>query len=713
MATARPQNLLGRALAIAALLLASTVLQLPVRAGDVPQISLKPSHGGVGTLVRVNGSGFTPGTVAVITWDGAEVTKAAVDDAGTFEAQFNAPDSKGGPHEVEACATVDKLCDAGQAAAQFTVEKLAPTATATAKPTPTETKQPSPTPTKTAGPSPTSKPTATPTQTAKVTPSPTPTPTATVEPPPIVIPPGTIDLPPVPWLNTANGPCAGVPFAQPYNLYDFERGLTYIASGERLQPPQGARSGTLALASVFDDFGSAGKPILLDFYSSYAEVAMFVGREQPAPGTGSVTALVTAYGWLSDGTVGVVASASRELEEAAIPTERCIHLTAPSGSGIRSLSIEYIDENGDSAYERRWVDDVVARGLISAPRTTAPSRISILEPANGSILSRLASQRLHVVADVHWMYYGRPTVGMRVNRTGPTNGGLGMTARRAGDGDPTHWILEAEVTADLIDDDVNEISVFLRPAPGTAEIQATTNFTLSAPVAGNLRVVAIEVNQAVQEPGNRVPLIADKRTVVRVYVQGTPDGRGAWGPVTGLLSTVTPDGTTRDHSPMAPTTPVSGPVSTYGTASQLVFLLDRAETVTGLLRLNVSLRPVAPRPQTVTDDDRMTTTVRFIEPLRYTAYGVLFSFPTGETNTWSKLEDFIRYVENVFPVSSAQIVPVPGIGTAVQMVNDINGLRDRAGSLQSRLPPDVSIFGLWPGTGTIPSLCDANGCQVG
>jgi len=106
--------------------------------------------------------------------------------------------------------------------------------------------------------------------------------------------------------------------------------------------------------------------------------------------------------------------------------------------------------------------------------------------------------------------------------------------------------------------------------------------------------------------------------------------------------------------------------------------------------------------------------VRFLEPLHYTVYGLLTRFTdTGATNDWSKLLDHTRIIENVFPVSTAQVIPVPGIGTTPIGVRNVNDLRDQSGRLMSRMPPDDSIFTLWGGDGPRPELCDDGRCQAG
>ena len=675
--------------------------------------TLKPSSGPAGTNATANGSGFQPGASVDIVWAGADKLQGGkVDADGTFALSFTVPDTKAGDYSVTACAYFKTQCDSAKATTTFKVTGQAtpsPTRSPkpTAKPTPTPTKSANPTPTPTRAPSPT--PTTTPSGTPSPIPTPTPTPTPIFSHPPID------QLAAVPWLNNGNGSCTTIPFAQPYRLSNFETFADHVVSGRQATVPSGARSGTLGISSIYDDFGSANKPIVFDFSGrGESQVALFVGRETPAPGAGPLTAVLTAYGWLADGSVTQVATASRVLEEAAISTTRCLHVTAPSGTMIRSVSVEYYDQDGASAYERRWVDDLVLSGA-TAPGPLeygARGQVTITGPVNGSVVTQLASQPLHVQADVRWYSPSVPTASIRVNRIGATNGSTAMSIHRAPDGDATHWIAETNVTSGLVNDVPNELAVFVRGTWGS-EISDVTNVTLAAPVAGNLRVVGIEVNQAVQVPGNQIPLIAAKRTVVRVFVQGTPDSRGPWGQITGQLTTTTAAGVTRTHNPTGPTTPLPGPISTWGTDSQLIFMLDSSETAVGALTLQASVRPLVPRPQTNTTDDQSTTSVNFVGPVGYSFYGVLFSFPDGSTNTWSKLIDFSHYLENVFPVSYVRVLEVPGIGETPQMVSNIDGLRAVTGDISSRLG-GVDTFGLWPGDGLISSLCHPDGmCETG
>ena len=665
------------------------------------QITLKPSSGPAGTNVTVNGSGFGANASVDILWADTKVQGGKADQNGAFALDFGVPNTKAGTYVVTACADSQTKCVFGQASANFIVTQATPTPSPSPSPTPTRSATPSPTPT--------------PITTSTPTPPPTSTPTPTRS--PIFSTPPIDQLAAVPWLHPNSGTCTGIPFAQPYRLDTFESYTDYLVSGQRAVVPSGARSGTMGITSLYDDFGSSNKPIIFDFGAhGESEVAIFVGREQPSPGSGPLTAVLTAYGWMPDGTVGQVASASTVLEDAAIPTNRCLFVAAPSGTtGIRSVSIEYYDQDGRSAYERRWVDDLVLRGDYSSPTINMGARgqVTIITPVDGSTVTQLASQLLHVEADVHWYDPSTPSASIRINNIGATNGSTGMSMHLAADGDPTHWVAETNVASGLVNDASNEIAVFVRGGY-SSDISAITHVTITPLIAGNLRVAGIEVNQAVQVPGNRIPLIADKRTVVRVFVQGTPNSRGPWGQVTGQLITTTPDGRTHTHNPIGPTTPLPGPISTWGTDSQLIFMLDSSETVVGTLSMTASITPLASRPQTTTADDVSSTTVRFVGPIGYSFYGILYSFPDGSTNTWSKMIDFSHFLENVFPVSYVNVLEVPGIGETPLLVSNIDRLRYVTGNMSSRLG-GAFTYGMWPGSGFISSLCDSStgSCQTG
>jgi hypothetical protein len=67
-----------------------------------PDIALSPTEGHVGTNLMVTGHGFAASEGVVILYDGEQVTTAETDDKGSFDADFQVPESQYGQHLVAA-----------------------------------------------------------------------------------------------------------------------------------------------------------------------------------------------------------------------------------------------------------------------------------------------------------------------------------------------------------------------------------------------------------------------------------------------------------------------------------------------------------------------------------------------------------------------------------------------------------------------------------
>lgn len=65
-------------------------------------IALSPPSGNVGTEVMVNGTGFSPGGSAVLSYDSQTLATISADSAGGFSASFSVPASMAGQHTVSA-----------------------------------------------------------------------------------------------------------------------------------------------------------------------------------------------------------------------------------------------------------------------------------------------------------------------------------------------------------------------------------------------------------------------------------------------------------------------------------------------------------------------------------------------------------------------------------------------------------------------------------
>jgi hypothetical protein len=82
--------------------------------------SMDTASGHVGADVTVKGSGFTPGAMASVSYDGMEVARGAVDNNGVFSIVFKVPPSSGGRHVVAISDGVNRR-ELG-----FTVESVPP-----------------------------------------------------------------------------------------------------------------------------------------------------------------------------------------------------------------------------------------------------------------------------------------------------------------------------------------------------------------------------------------------------------------------------------------------------------------------------------------------------------------------------------------------------------------------------------------------------------
>jgi len=210
--------------------------------------------------------------------------------------------------------------------------------------------------------------------------------------------------------------------------------------------------------------------------------------------------------------------------------------------------------------------------------------------------------------------------------------------------------------------------------------------------ASDLIATGIEVTQAIQTyvagsppQSNQIPLIGLKRTAVRVYVRSVEGARGPWRDVTARLtvrniSGLYARGPIRDRF-LLPVNGRSGIITASPTGSNrntlddsFLFLLDIDQTAPGIRELQVHISSLSGRAETNSSNNDMTQRVTF-EPDRYmTMWGYTYSnrnnapsctesAPNGVTPPFSDFEAHRQYVENVYPVSSITIIPVPGSGT--------------------------------------------------
>lgn len=203
----------------------------------------------------------------------------------------------------------------------------------------------------------------------------------------------------------------------------------------------------------------------------------------------------------------------------------------------------------------------------------------------------------------------------------------------------------------------------------TGIYRLSVNAAPIAPPDGNIWITGIEVTQGIQVPNNLVPLVGFKATVVRVYVQSREDSNGPWHNVTAQLSV---SRSSRTHGSSSITISPAGSNSRIR-GDSFSFLLDRDETATGTRDLTVRISGPAGRPETNTTDNVRTQSVTFGPARHLTLWGFTYGnrnngpmcmggAPNDYVPPFSNFETHRQYMENVYPVSSITILPVPGSG---------------------------------------------------
>jgi hypothetical protein len=194
-------------------------------------------------------------------------------------------------------------------------------------------------------------------------------------------------------------------------------------------------------------------------------------------------------------------------------------------------------------------------------------------------------------------------------------------------------------------------------------------------VTGDIWVTGMEVTQAVQTyPGNQIPLVGYKRTVVRVYLQSRDDVRGPWTDVTGRLTVRNISGShaggpIRDRVLLPSTNDSRAAITASTTGSHrdrwddsLNFVLDLDQTASGEREFQVDISTIAGRPETNVTNNSLPRPlrVRFENIPGFSVFGVTYRTSRLAAAPWSHLEAPRRYSENIFPVANLWIVPWPG-----------------------------------------------------
>jgi len=640
----------------------------------LPGISVSPSSGDAGSSVTISGSGFEPGGYAgTIQWDGSAQSTFSIPSGGIFSVGFTIPSgASSGNHVISVCAA----CGDGD------VEQKASTNFTVSPPV------------------------------VPVIPVPPVNPIAPVNPvspnvPVVPTIPGvctSFDLGPNAEVVTFGDWSTGTRLGHLWTGYtdiNFTPGSAYIDVS-----PIPAHSGTKAVRSSYDDFGSAGHPIVFSFPVGKSAVGLYVGRETPSVMDNEpLFAVLTAYGYDASLNLVEIASDQVPLPAEATPIQRCLVVHAPAGQAIRSLSLDYVTVDGASAYDRRWMDDLTFTGAITLP--DAPPTVQIMYPADGSSPT---TNDVSILAQVH------EDVGLNSVEYTLNNADFHpMTFAPVGGSDPTLYEARATIPAASLRGDIPN-PLLVRATDSVNQTgEASISFDYTPAGVGDIWVTGIEVTQAIQTLDNRIPLIAYKPTAVRVYVRSTEDARGPW---TGVMAHLIVNG--HSYAPSLIDPRVGIPVSPmgsdrYSTTNSFVFLLNTNDTTQGSRDLQVNIYTPSGRPESNTANNTRTQPVTFNPPLFLSVYGVTYGNlnPTLGPAPWSDFEAHRSFTRTVFPVTNFYIQQLPGnpspafdnsMGTAYIYAREVWATR-----MLASMPAGSRIYLLQPEESNIAGMASSSG----
>ncbi len=654
-------------LIITGMLLGSPVFSIQAAPShDVPGISVSPTSGEPGSTVTISGSGFEPGGYeGTIQWDGAAQSTFSIPGGGVFSVDFSIPSgASSGNHVISVCAA----CGDGD------VEQKASTNFSVTSPL------------------------------APVNPLPPDVP---------VVPsiPGvctSFDLGPdaevVTFGDWSTGTRLGHLWTGRTDIY-FTPGTAYIDVS-----PIPAHSGTKAIRSTYDDFGSAGHPIVFSFPVGKSAVGLYVGRETPGVNDNeTLFAVLTAFGYDASLNLVEVASDQVPLPAEATPIQRCVVVHAPAGQAIRSLTLDYVTVDGVSAYDRRWVDDVTFTGATTLP--DAPPTVQIMYPADGSSPT---TNDVSILARVH-EDIGLTSVAYTLNNADFHP----MTFAPAAGSDPTLYEARATIPAANLRGDIPNPLLVRATDTASQTGEASITFGYTPAGVGDIWITGIEVTQAIQTLDNRIPLISYKPTAVRVYVRSTEDARGPW---TGVMARMIVNGHSYTPALVDPRAGITAsPMGSdrYSTTDSFVFLLNSSDTSQGSRNLQVSIYTPSGRPESNTANNARTLPVTFNPPLYLSIYGVTYGNlnPTLGPAPWSDFEAHRSFTRTVFPVTNFYIQQLPGnpsptfdnsMGTAYIYAREVWATR-----MLASLPAGSRIYLLQPEGNSATGMASHSGWMNG
>jgi hypothetical protein len=197
------------------------------------------------------------------------------------------------------------------------------------------------------------------------------------------------------------------------------------------------------------------------------------------------------------------------------------------------------------------------------------------------------------------------------------------------------------------------------------------DFQFPEETEGDIWITGVEVVQAVQVyPGGGIPLIADKPTVVRVYVRSREDALGPWNRVTARL-------TVRDirergfgERTVSPTMPNPRGEITVTTAGSdrtrleesFNFLLDRSLAAEGERELDVRISDASGRRESNAANNAFLQRVRFYQNPGFTFYALRYAYtnPSTAAGPFSEFEAHRAWALSALPMSTLEVQLFPG-----------------------------------------------------
>jgi len=225
----------------------------------------------------------------------------------------------------------------------------------------------------------------------------------------------------------------------------------------------------------------------------------------------------------------------------------------------------------------------------------------------------------------------------------------------------------------------NKSGYIFSPASHTVTVppDATGKDFTGSQTGVDLTIIGLEVTQAIQHfnPGdpqapdnNRIPLVEDKPTIVRMYVDiGEGATEAPWG-VTGVL-TVTYSGGTVVCTPMEPHTMIRPPLASELDRAKpkhtLNFLLPR-EVLTGTITLKAEVNHDCTVPETDCGNNKWADSFEFQSPKRlniaYVPITCVYPWPTYlTTSPTERIHRADSWLRKIYPLAHIDYVPAPGL----------------------------------------------------